>query len=37
MLTSLSLSSENMKGWIEHFTNKYVICGQLVENDAGES
>ncbi|KAH9993974.1 cytochrome b5 [Russula vinacea] len=27
---------ENMKGWIEHFTNKYVVCGRLVENDAGE-
>ncbi|KAI0065213.1 cytochrome b5 [Artomyces pyxidatus] len=25
---------ENMKGWIEHFSNKYIICGQLVENDA---
>lgn len=25
---------ENMKGWIEHFSNKYVICGKLVENDA---
>ncbi len=37
MLTSLSLKSENMKGWIEHFSNKYVICGRLVENDAGES
>jgi membrane-associated progesterone receptor component len=36
MLTSLSPSSENMKGWIEHFTNKYVVCGRLVENDAGE-
>ncbi|KAI6122964.1 cytochrome b5-like heme/steroid binding domain-containing protein [Pisolithus croceorrhizus] len=21
-------------GWIEHFSNKYVICGKLVENDA---
>lgn len=29
-------SSDNMKGWIEHFTNKYIVCGQLVENDAGE-
>jgi len=27
---------ENMKGWIEHFTNKYIVCGRLVENDAGE-
>ncbi|KAG1824683.1 cytochrome b5-like heme/steroid binding domain-containing protein [Suillus subaureus] len=25
---------ENMKGWIDHFSNKYVICGKLVENDA---
>ncbi|KAF8433918.1 cytochrome b5-like heme/steroid binding domain-containing protein [Boletus edulis BED1] len=25
---------ENMKGWIDHFSNKYVICGRLVENDA---
>ena len=27
-------NSENMKGWIEHFSNKYIICGRLVENDA---
>ncbi|KAH9008703.1 cytochrome b5 [Lactarius deliciosus] len=25
---------ENMRGWIEHFSNKYIICGRLVENDA---
>ncbi|PPQ93892.1 hypothetical protein CVT25_007805 [Psilocybe cyanescens] len=25
---------DNMKGWIEHFTNKYIVCGKLVENDA---
>jgi len=25
---------ENMKGWIEHFSNKYIICGKLVENGA---
>ncbi|KAH6904997.1 cytochrome b5-like heme/steroid binding domain-containing protein [Coprinopsis sp. MPI-PUGE-AT-0042] len=25
---------ENMKGWIEHFSNKYIVCGKLVENDA---
>ncbi|TFL02009.1 cytochrome b5 [Pterulicium gracile] len=25
---------DNMKGWIDHFTNKYVVCGKLVENDA---
>ncbi|KDQ14952.1 hypothetical protein BOTBODRAFT_32312 [Botryobasidium botryosum FD-172 SS1] len=24
---------ENMKGWIEHFSNKYIVCGELVEND----
>ncbi|KAF8151733.1 cytochrome b5-like heme/steroid binding domain-containing protein [Crassisporium funariophilum] len=25
---------ENMKGWIDHFSNKYIICGKLVENTA---
>jgi len=25
---------DNMKGWIEHFSSKYIICGNLVENDA---
>ncbi|RDB21732.1 Damage response protein 1 [Hypsizygus marmoreus] len=25
---------DNMKGWIEHFSNKYIICGRLVNNDA---
>jgi membrane-associated progesterone receptor component len=25
---------ENMRGWIEHFTNKYIICGRLVESAA---
>ncbi|KIM87739.1 hypothetical protein PILCRDRAFT_63171 [Piloderma croceum F 1598] len=25
---------ENMKGWIDHFSNKYIICGELVENGA---
>ncbi|VDB84603.1 unnamed protein product [Peniophora sp. CBMAI 1063] len=25
---------ENMRGWIEHFSGKYIICGKLVENDA---
>ncbi|KAG6334817.1 hypothetical protein ID866_4269 [Astraeus odoratus] len=25
---------ENMRGWIDHFSNKYIICGKLVENDA---
>ncbi|KAI4519293.1 cytochrome b5-like heme/steroid binding domain-containing protein [Schizophyllum commune] len=24
---------ENMKGWYEHFANKYIICGKLVNND----
>ncbi|EJD00357.1 cytochrome b5 [Fomitiporia mediterranea MF3/22] len=23
---------ENMNGWIEHFSNKYIVCGELVEN-----
>ncbi|KAH8109069.1 cytochrome b5 [Phellopilus nigrolimitatus] len=22
----------NMDGWIEHFSNKYIICGELVES-----
>ncbi|KAI0312371.1 cytochrome b5-like heme/steroid binding domain-containing protein [Amylostereum chailletii] len=25
---------ENMRGWYEHFSNKYIVCGKLVENDA---
>ncbi|KZT20696.1 cytochrome b5 [Neolentinus lepideus HHB14362 ss-1] len=25
---------ENMKGWFDHFSNKYIVCGKLVENDA---
>ncbi|KAL7415411.1 cytochrome b5-like heme/steroid binding domain-containing protein [Mrakia frigida] len=25
---------ENMNGWMEHFTNKYVVCGRLVENES---
>jgi len=28
---------ENMKGWTEHFTNRYIICGRLVDNNAAES
>ncbi|KAI0804603.1 cytochrome b5 [Irpex lacteus] len=24
---------ENMHGWMEHFSSKYIICGKLVEND----
>ncbi|PAV14926.1 cytochrome b5 [Pyrrhoderma noxium] len=23
---------ENMNGWIEHFSNKYIVCGELKEN-----
>ncbi|CCL98494.1 uncharacterized protein FIBRA_00492 [Fibroporia radiculosa] len=25
---------DNMRGWMDHFSNKYIICGKLVENDA---
>ncbi|KAI0028410.1 cytochrome b5-like heme/steroid binding domain-containing protein [Vararia minispora EC-137] len=25
---------ENMRGWFEHFSSKYIVCGRLVENDA---
>jgi membrane-associated progesterone receptor component len=25
--------SDNMKSWIDHFSNKYIICGKLVGND----
>ncbi|KAI0919718.1 hypothetical protein AcW1_003104 [Taiwanofungus camphoratus] len=25
---------DNMKGWMEHFSNKYIVCGKLVENNA---
>ncbi|EMD35764.1 hypothetical protein CERSUDRAFT_84868 [Gelatoporia subvermispora B] len=25
---------ENMKGWMDHFQNKYIVCGRLVEPDA---
>ncbi|KAG8967463.1 hypothetical protein FRC05_002058 [Tulasnella sp. 425] len=25
---------ENMMGWVEHFSHKYIVCGELVENDA---
>ncbi|KAH9929174.1 cytochrome b5 [Fomitopsis serialis] len=24
---------DNMRGWMDHFANKYIICGSLVEND----
>lgn len=24
---------DNMNGWIQHFKNKYVVVGRLVEND----
>lgn len=23
---------DNKRGWVEHFTNKYIVCGRLVEN-----
>ena len=23
-------TSENMRGWIEHFSGKYIVCGKLV-------
>ncbi|KAG5634319.1 hypothetical protein H0H81_002424 [Sphagnurus paluster] len=23
---------DNMKGWIEHFSNKYIVCGKLVND-----
>ncbi|TDL16301.1 cytochrome b5 [Rickenella mellea] len=25
---------ENMNGWIDHFSAKYIVCGELVENDS---
>ncbi|CAL1702659.1 unnamed protein product [Somion occarium] len=25
---------ESMKGWMDHFSSKYIVCGRLVENDA---
>ncbi|KAF8345080.1 cytochrome b5-like heme/steroid binding domain-containing protein [Amanita rubescens] len=28
---------ENMKAWYEHFSNKYIVCGKLVENDAASA
>lgn len=28
---------ENMKAWHEHFANKYIICGKLVENDSASA
>lgn len=24
---------DNMKAWYDHFSNKYIVCGKLVEND----
>lgn len=36
-LMLVSLTSENMRGWTEHFANRYIICGRLVDNDAAES
>ena len=28
------LTYTRLVGWIDHFSNKYIICGKLVENDA---
>ena len=28
------LTYTGLVGWIDHFSNKYIICGKLVENDA---
>ncbi|KZT66914.1 cytochrome b5 [Daedalea quercina L-15889] len=25
---------DNMRGWMDHFSNKYIVCGRLAENDA---
>ncbi|KAI0337867.1 cytochrome b5 [Trametopsis cervina] len=25
---------DNMHGWMDHFSSKYIVCGRLVENDA---
>ena len=27
---------DNMKGWHDHFENKYIVCGQLVEPGEGD-
>lgn len=27
-----STVSDNMNGWHSHFSNKYIICGELVED-----
>ncbi|KAF8331073.1 cytochrome b5 [Cantharellus anzutake] len=33
-LTDLTDSErDNMRGWSDHFTHKYMTCGELVEND----
>jgi len=37
ILFFLSSEDMNLKRWIEYFTNKYIICGRLVENGAGET
>ena len=28
--SSLTLS-DNMQGWHEHFSRKYIICGELID------
>jgi len=28
--------SDNMKGWHEHFERKYIVCGELVEEDEAD-
>lgn len=29
--SKLTSSSDNMRGWHEHFERKYIVCGELVE------
>jgi len=29
---SLTFDSDNMQSWHGHFSNKYIICGELVED-----
>ncbi|KAI0942478.1 hypothetical protein AcW1_003099 [Taiwanofungus camphoratus] len=34
LMTSLrTRCDDNMKGWMEPFSNKYIACGKLVENN----
>ena len=28
----LSIDSDNMQSWHGHFVNKYIVCGELVED-----